>query len=136
MKIYRSIALNENETINTDNLGCSWSLSDVYPHDHAEKNIIPARGLDGYIIIEADVNLNDIDIDNTLFALENREDEAEVVINSIDLKAEVVYSDLESIKEGTIIEGLTGCNEFEDYTNEYDGDLTVEDFIDFVNEVQ
>jgi len=50
MKIYRSILLNEGEEINTTNLGCSWTLCEIFAEDHA-KDINNHLGKDGFVIL-------------------------------------------------------------------------------------
>ena len=132
MKIYRSILLNEGEEINTENLGCSWTLCEIFAEDHA-KDINGHLGKDGFVILQAEVSEDDIDWSNTLFAMENRENEFEVVIMG-DIKATVRMVEGIDFDEDMIIEGNAGDNTFEDYCDNYDGDLTKEDFINLANE--
>lgn len=134
MKIYRSILLNEGEKIDTDNLGCSWTLDEIFAEDHA-KDINRRVGKDGFVILSADISESDIDIDNTLFAMENRENEYEVVVFSTPIIAEIhMVEGIESYEGGDELEGNTGANEFEDYCENYEGDLTFEDFLKVANE--
>ena len=133
MKIYRSILLNEGEAIKTENIGCSWTLCEIFAEDHA-KDINRLHGKDGYVILEAEINESDIDWDNTLFAMQHRPNEYEVVLNNIEIEARVYISGIESIEEGKKITGNTGNNEFEDYNDNYEGELTKEDFMNVANE--
>ena len=132
MKIYRSILLNEGEEINTDNLGCSWTLCEIFAEDHA-KDINNHLGKDGFVILQAEITDDDIDWSNTLFAMENRENEFEVVVWG-NIKATVRMVDGIDFDEDTVIEGNAGDNTFEDYHESYDGDLTKVDFINLANE--
>lgn len=133
MKIYRSILLNEGEEINTENLGCSWTLCEIFAEDHA-KDINGHLGKDGFVILQAEVSEDDIDWSNTLFAMENRENEFEAVVMG-DIKATVRMVEGIDFDEDMIIEGNAGDNTFEDYYDNYDGDLTKEDFINLANEI-
>src|SRR5690606_38444205 len=127
MKIYRSILLNEGEEIKTDNLGCSWTLCEIFAEDHAN-DINNHLGKDGFVVLEAEISENDIDWDNTLFAMENRKHEFEVVIMG-NIKATVRMVEGIDFDEDMVIEGNTGDNKFEDYNDNYEGELTKEDFI-------
>lgn len=49
-EIYRGIALDDGEKINTHNIGVSQSICDLYTNKHVD-SIIRARGKDGYIIL-------------------------------------------------------------------------------------
>lgn len=130
--LYRGIALNEGEVINAENIGCSWTLCEVFAQTQAE-NIANARGIDGVIVLRSEVPVLAIDIDNTLFAMERRGNEYEVVVSNTDITAEVIYSTFDS--EGEIIKGNTGGNMFEDYIDgEYDGELTEVDFFALAEE--
>ena len=133
-RIYRGIALNEGETINTDVLGCSWSLDEVYASNHG-KMIADARNKDGYVLIYADINESVIDWSNTLYAMETRNNEFEVVLNGSEITAKVYYSELDSIESGEVFTGQSASeSDFEDYCNSYDGDVTKENFISLANE--
>ena len=132
MKIYRSILLNEGEEINTENLGCSWTLCEIFAEDHA-KDINGHLGKEGFVILQAEVSEDDIDWSNTLHAMENRENEFEVVIWG-DIKATVRMVEGIDFDECAVIEGNAGDNTFEDYYDNYDGDLTKRDFINLANE--
>jgi hypothetical protein len=133
-RIYRGIALNEGETINTDALGCSWSLDEVYASNHG-KMIADARNKDGYVLIYADINESVIDWSNTLYAMETRNNEFEVVLNGSEITAKVYYSELDSIESGEVFTGQSASeSDFEDYCNSYDGDVTKENFISLANE--
>lgn len=134
MKIYRGIAINENETINSD-LGVSWSLDIIFAENHA-KSIANVRGKDGYIVLEAEIEEDVIEMNNTLFAMENRSNEYEVVLNhGTELVTYVEITTIESIEQYAKIEGVavTDTN-FEDYCNSYEGELTNEDFFNLANE--
>ena len=134
MKIYRGIAINENETINS-NLGVSWSLDIIFAENHA-KSIASVRGKDGYIVLEAEIEEDVIEMNNTLFAMENRSNEYEVVLNhGTELVTYVEITTIESIEQYAKIEGVavTETN-FEDYCNSYEGELTSEDFFNLANE--
>ena len=133
MKIYRSILLNEGEEINTENLGRSWSLCEIFAEDHAN-DINNALGKDGIVILEAEINESDIDWNNTLLAMEKRSHEYEVVLNNIEIEARIHMSEFYGIKEDGYINGETGNNNFEDYTENYEGELTIEDFMSVANE--
>jgi len=132
MKIYRSILLNESEEINTDNLGCSWTLCEIFAEDHAN-DINNQLGKDGFVILQAEIEEGMIDMDNTLFAMENRENEFEVVVYG-SIKASVRMVDGIDFDEDQEFEGSTGNNEFEDYCETYEGDLTKEDFMNIASE--
>ena len=132
-RIYRGIALNEGETIN-ESLGCSWSLDEVYAGNHG-KMIKQAKNKDGYVLIYADIDESIIDWSNTLYAMQTRSDEYEVVLDGSEITAKVCYSELDSIESGDTFTGrsVAACD-FEDYCSNYDGDLTKEDFISLANE--
>lgn len=132
MKIYRSILLNEGEEINTDNLGCSWTLCEIFAEDHA-KDINNHLDKDGFVILQAEITDEDIDWSNTLHAMENRKNEFEVVVWG-NIKATVIMVDGIDFDEVKVIEGNLGDNTFEDYHDRYDGDLTKIDFINLANE--
>ena len=132
MKIYRSILLNNGEEINNDNLGVSWSLWEEFAEHHAN-DINGSLGKEGFVIIETEVNGNQVDWSNTLFAMETRKNEGEVVLNGgeIDYKVYMVEG-IENIEEGQAGHGYIGSNDFEDYNDHYDGELTKEDFFEIV----
>ena len=132
MKIYRSILLNEGEEINTTNLGCSWTLCEIFAEDHA-KDINNHLQKDGFVILQAEINEDMIDWDNTLFAMENRNNEFEVVIYG-NIKASVRIVEGIDFDEDQKFEGSTGNNEFEDYCETYEGDLLKEDFLTLASE--
>jgi hypothetical protein len=127
MKIYRSILLNEGEEINKDNLGCSWTLCEIFAEDHA-KDINGDLKKDGFVVLQADVNEDEIDWSNTLNAMENRGHEFEVVIRG-NIKATVLIVEGIDFDEDAVIEGNGGDNTFEDYYDNYDGELTKEDLL-------
>jgi len=133
MKLFRSILLNEGDEIDTSNLGNSWTLCDIFAEDHAD-DINGFHGKDGYVILSIDVNIDMVDIDNSLFALENRENECEIVIDSQDVECRVHLVQGLEFDDMQVIKGNTGSNEFEDYTTQYEGDLTKEDLIKLINE--
>lgn len=132
MKIYRSILLNEGEEINIDNLGCSWTLCEIFAEDHAI-DINNYHGKDGFVILQAEINEDMIDWDNTLFAMENRNKEFEVVVYG-EIKASVRMVEGIDFDEDSKFEGSTGSNDFEDYCNSYEGELTKEDFLAIASE--
>jgi len=132
MKIYRSILLNEGEEINTENLGCSWTLCEIFAEDHA-KDINGYLGKDGFVILQAEVSEDNIDWSNTLNAMEERENEFEVVVMG-DIKATVRMVEGIDFDEDMVIEGNAGDNSFEDYYDNYDGELTKEDFLNLAKE--
>lgn len=129
MKIYRSILLDANEEIDTDNLGSSWTLDEIFAQDHAE-DINRAKGKDGYVILEAEIPVDKIDMSNTLFAMEHRPDEYEVVLKGGEIEATVIRSEWVDVEEDAEIKGWVGNNTFEDYCEGYEGELTKEDFIE------
>jgi hypothetical protein len=135
MRIYRGIALNENDSVNTNELGISWSLDVTFAENHA-KSISSVRGTDGYIVLEAVINEDVIDMNNTLFAMENRPNEYEIVlIDGTELASYVELTTIDSIEQYAKVGGIaTTSTTFEDYTNSYDGDLTENDLIELVNE--
>lgn len=135
MKIYRGIALKENESINTNELGISWSLDIIFAENHA-KEICSARGIDGYIVLEAVINEDVIDMNNTLFAMEYRPNEYEIVlIDGSELVSYVEITNIDSIEQYAKVEGIaTTSTTFEDYTNSYDGELTKNDLVELINE--
>jgi len=135
MKLFRSILLNEGEEINTSNLGNSWTLCDIFAENHAD-DINRFHGKDGYVVLSIEVDIDLVDIDNSLFALENRENECEIVIDSQDVECRVHLVQWLDFDDSQIIKGNTGSNEFEDYTTEYEGDLTKEDLTELINEFE
>ena len=132
MKVYRSILLNEGEEINTENLGCSWTLCEIFAEDHA-KDINGYLEKDGFVILQAEISEDNIDWSNTLHAMEERKHEFEVVLRG-DVSATVRMVEGVDFDEEMIIEGSTGNNTFEDYNDNYEGDFTKEDLINLANE--
>lgn len=135
MKLFRSILLNEGEEIDTSNLGNSWTLCDIFAENHAD-DINGFHDKDGFIVLSIDFDIDMVDIDNSLFSLENRENECEIVIDSQDVECKVHLVQGIDFDDSQIIQGNTGGNEFEDYTTEYEGDLTKDDLIELINEFQ
>ena len=135
MKLFRSILLNEEDEIDTNNLGNSWTLCDIFAENHAD-DINRFHGKDGYAVLSIDVDIDMVDIHNSLFALENRESECEIVIDSQDVECRVHLVQGIEFDDSQIIKGNTGGNEFEDYTTQYEGDLTKEDLIELINEFE
>jgi hypothetical protein len=127
MKLYRSILLNEGEDINTSNIGNSWTLCEIFSENHA-KDINGDLKKDGFVVLQADVNEDQIDWSNTLNAMENRGYEFEVVIRG-NIKATVLMVEGIDFDEYAVIEGNAGDNTFEDYYDNYDGELTKEDLL-------
>jgi hypothetical protein len=127
MKIYRSILLDQDEDINTNNIGNSWTLCEIFAEDHAN-DINRHFGKDGIVILSTEVSLDMIDIDNTLFAMENRDHEFEVVING-NITCSIHAVEGIDFDQDQIITGETGSNDFEDYTTNYEGDLTLSDLL-------
>jgi hypothetical protein len=127
MKLYRSILLNEGEDINTSNIGNSWTLCEIFAENHA-KDINGDLKKDGFVVLQADVNEDEIDWSNTLNAMENRGYEFEVVIRG-NIKATVLMVEGIDFDEYAVIEGNAGDNTFEDYYDNYDGELTKEDLL-------
>ena len=135
MKLFRSILLNEGDEIDTSNLGNSWTLCDIFAENHAD-DINRFLCKDGYVVLSIDVDIDMVDIDNSLFALENRENECEIVVDSQEVECRVHLVQGIDFDDSQIIKGNTGSNEFEDYTTEYEGDLTKEDFTELINEFE
>jgi len=135
MKLFRSILLNEGDEIDTSNLGNSWTLCDIFAENHAD-DINRFLCKDGYVVLSIDVDIDMVDIDNSLFALENRENECEIVIDSQEVECRVHLVQGIDFDDSQIIKGNTGSNEFEDYTTEYEGDLTKEDLTELINEFE
>jgi len=134
MKIYRSILLNEGDKVDRENVGISWTLCEIFAEDHA-KDINRGVKKDGFVIISAEITEENIDFDNTLFALENRDYEYEVVLLPCELKCEVSYVEsVEHIEEGETFFGTSGSNSFEDYCDDYEGELTKKDFFEIANQ--
>jgi hypothetical protein len=129
MKVFRSIILNEGDEINTNNLGCSWTLDEIFAHNHGEE-MRRAKKADGYIILEGEITEDMIDQSNTLYAMGTRLEEYEVILFTSDIEAEVMYSEIEGIEEGTVFSGNTGTNNFEDYNDNYEGSLSWNDFLE------
>ena len=128
LTIYRGIALNEEESVNTENLGCAWSLCSVYAEQHG-KMIAKAQGKDGWVVLVTTISEDFIDWSNTLWAMETRPNEYEVVLNGAEVSTEVYYSNLESVEQWEAFIGTsTSESEFEDYNDNYDGSLTKGDF--------
>ena len=125
MKLYRSILLDQDEDINTGNIGNSWTLCEIFAENHA-KDINRHLGKDGIVILSTEVSQYMIDMGNTLFAMENRDHEYEVVING-NITCTVHAVEGIDFDQDQIITGETGSNDFEDYTANYEGDLTAED---------
>ena len=132
MKIYRSILLDDNDTIQKEQLGISWSLCCEFAETHAI-DINRMLNKDDIIIIEADIDQLLIDWDNTLFSMENRPYEYEVVLYPrVDV---IVQSHDYSEKEIERFLGNTGpARDFEDYCEKYEGELTKEAFLNLANE--
>ena len=106
MKIYRAIA---NDTINTDQLGASWTLCEVFAEKRA-KEMATVNDSENWVVISAEVNENNIDWNATLaqFKSDYFNTEFEVVLNNyVDVEFEVVYSDGD-FEDGF---GSTGNNE-------------------------
>ena len=135
MKLFRSILLNEGDEIDTSNLGNSWTLCDIFAENHAD-DINRFLCKDGYVLLSIDVDIDMVDIDNSLFALENRENECEIVVDSQEVECRVHLVQGIDFDDSQIIKGNTGSNEFEDYTTEYEGDLTKEDLTELINEFE
>jgi len=135
MKLFRSILLNEGDEIDTSNLGNSWTLCDIFAENHAD-DINRFLCKDGYVVLSIDVDIDMVDIDNSLFALENRENECEIVVDSQEVECRVHLVQGIDFDDSQIIKGNTGSNEFEDYTTEYEGDLTKEDLTELINEFE
>jgi len=135
MKLFRSILLNEGDEIDTSSLGNSWTLCDIFAEDHAD-DINRFLCKDGYVVLSIDVDIDMVDIDNSLFALENRENECEIVVDSQEVECRVHLVQGIDFDDSQIIKGNTGSNEFEDYTTEYEGDLTENDLIQLINEFE
>ena len=135
MKLFRSILLNEGDEIDTSNLGNSWTLCDIFAENHAD-DINRFLCKDGYVLLSIDVDIDMVDIDNSLFALENRENECEIVVDSQEVECRVHLVQGIDFDDSQIIKGNTGSNEFEDYTTEYEGDLTENDLIQLINEFE
>lgn len=134
MKIYRSILLNEGEEINTENLGVSWTLCEIFAEDHA-KDINRAQGKDGFVILRAEISEDKIDWSNTLFAMEHRPYEYEVVLDGGDIEATIyMVEGVDYLEEGDEVKGSAGWNNFEDYNDNYDGDVTREAFLELASE--
>jgi hypothetical protein len=127
MKLYRSILLDQDEDINTENIGNSWTLCEIFAEDHA-KDINRHLGKDGIVILSTNVSEDMIDMDNSLFAMENRDHEYEVVING-NITCSIHSVQGIDFDQDQIITGETGSNDFEDYTNNYEGDLTAENLL-------
>ena len=135
-RLFRSIVLNEGEVINTNNIGNSWTLCEVFAEHHAN-DYNRFAGKDGYVILAIDVSLEDVDLDNTLFSMENREYEFEVVINDLDVEAEIhEVQGIDTYEKGDILNANTGSDYFEDYCVEYEGDLVVADLIKLINDFE
>ena len=132
MKLYRSILLDQDEDINTNNIGNSWTLCEIFAENHAN-DINRCLGKDGIVILSTEVSEDMIDMDNTLFAMEKRGYEYEVVINGA-ISCNVHLVDGIDFDEDQIIVGETGSNDFEDYTNNYDGELTSVSFLSLASE--
>ena len=122
MKIYRSILINDDEEVDYGNLSISWTLCHTFAADHAE-DINNCLEKDNIEIVEAEIDKSMIDFDNTLFSMENRPQEFEIVLKTnIDIVADNQKSN-------------TGNgNEFDDYCDSYDGELTKNDLINLANE--
>ncbi len=133
MKLYRSILLNEGDKINTEKLGCSWSLCEIFAENHA-KDINGFHGKQGFVVLSVDISEDLIDMDNTLFAMQHRPHEFEVVING-DICANVHYVEGIDFDENQTFKGNTGSESFEDYCDDYEGDLTKEDFLNLASEI-
>jgi len=83
--------------------------------------------------LSTEVSEDMIDMDNTIFAMEKRGYEYEVVINGA-ISCNVHLVDGIDFDEDQIIVGETGSNDFEDYTNNYDGELTSVSFLSLASE--
>jgi len=111
--------------LNLNNLGCSWSLCEVYAENHAQ-TIMGARNKDGYVILATEVNADQIDWSNTLYATEQRPNEYEVVFYGTVLAS--VHSSHRLEIDGEFAGIAATDSSFDDYNDNYDGDLTKADF--------
>ena len=71
MKIYRSILLDKGDKIETDNIGVSWTICPDFVVFHAE-DINRCVERDGYVVLSMDIQKDNVDWSNTLYAMENR----------------------------------------------------------------
>lgn len=133
LTVYRGIALNEGESINQDNIGCAWTLCEVFAGNHASE-VALAKEKDGVVILRAEVSVDQIDWNNTLFAMDVRPNEYEVVLIG-DIEAEVYSSDYHLDLGVEAVSGRIRDVEFEDYNNKYDGALTKKNFFSLAEEM-
>lgn len=133
MKIYRAIA---SDTINTEQLGASWTLCEVFAEKRA-KEMATVNDSGNWVVISAEVNEDDVDWDATLaqFKSDYFDTEFEVVLNNyVDVDFEVVYSEGD-FEDGS---GSTGNNEPDETMSELEDDEDIEslkaEFIEIANE--
>jgi len=128
MKIYRAIALKNTQQINLDNIGRSWTLDEVYAEHHVKQ-----AGCSSYIILAAEVEEDQIDVDNTLYAYDTRPREYEIVLKNVEIEAIIHFSTHENYEQWDTIAGQTGNNFFEDYLSDrspYEGEKTMNDILE------
>lgn len=135
MKLFRSIAINENEELNTENIGNSWTLCEIFAEDHFE-DYNRFANKDGFVILSIEIDIKDIDLDETLFSMETREYEYEVVVNNLDTVAEVHSTNIDKYEDKEF-KIHTGERYFEDYLNggSYEGELTVKNLEKLISEI-
>jgi len=130
MRIYRGITLNEGEKINTQNIGRSWSLCEIYAEDHVKNNCPEKRT---YVVLAADIDESMIDWPNTLLAHDRRPREFEIVLKkAAEIQAYIHFSKNDDYAQFDPVDGMSGDNVFEDYffnDEEYGGNLTIGDVI-------
>lgn len=129
MKVYRSISLAPDARINTDNIGRSWSLCEIYAEHHVKQ-----AGCNSYVILAADIDESQIEVANTLYAHDTRPREFEVVLtHDTEIEAIIHFSKHDGYEQYDNVTGNAGDNFFEDYlsySSPYEGTTTMTNIIE------
>ena len=110
-KIYRGIAINENGSIQNENLGTSWTLDEIFAEDRSEsfaKVDFRKEGVNRPIVMMAEVTDEMIDWPATLGQMNGQyfETEYEVILNgNTDIAFEVVQDEKADWLEVESLEG-------------------------------
>lgn len=128
IRIFRGLALNNGDKINTDRLGQCWTLCENFAQSQAER-MADFHGKDGIVVLTAEIDSAIVEKAGTLFCMEHNPDEFEVVVDCEDIEAAVHYTDLESFQSSGSFEGYTFGDNMEDHNDEYEGDLDWNDFL-------
>lgn len=134
MRVFRSILLSENEKLEKENLGISWTLCEEFAEFHA--NDINKGSNRKFVILETEISESMIDWNETLFAMEERANEYEVVLNPTS-NLQIAIHQYSEIEMDDFVGSTGNGNDFEDYLGngrKYEGTLTRDDFLSVANE--